>query len=1038
MSPKLDERPSDLYDDNDPAWRTNLDSDELEDSFNAPAASDENLPESHPDHSRNKKTEKASASVSELENAEQSADDGEKSMASPAEQSLFNPESDRVGRGYVDIGRSPLQRVTGIITRNKRRSATAGAATGILLAIFVGIMSLLPLELIHIKESMLESIGGVQSRTYRIGRNKYYSRMFFFDKNTNNFDGYKATGIRRLMGENRQTKKLMDSMRKNGFEVEFERINGEETGNVKRISFKGETIAESTEDLTKAWDVKSGSDASIKFRSALEEVFPEKSARWYGSTSNKLYRRWGLTRGNWLKEKLRSATGIDKIEKAELRFRKKLREKLFGNNSGKASLTGALTPEEEDAKKKSDPLEAATERSASDSGSQLVDGANQLPQEALENPDISATGTTAFLGEDIADVPAKTAEGAAGRAASGAVEGALNTVKLTGYADTACSIRSMLGTVEKGARYARAYQLMKFALSILTIADGAKKGKITSDQMHETMSYINKKGDDGSTFFSSGGYNYWSVTKTARVSKGNRDRYSTGGGFTGTLAQINSVINSVPGVGPGCKTLRNPGVQIGSAVGGLALGIVSGGGFTVTNAALQASLEVAKNAAFAIIPGILAPIIAGTVIDGTEKGAEIGDAFTSGFEVLNASNATNAGMRPLKKQEYTAALNSYQKEKKTEFAQMSWTERYFDLNNSESLARVALFERPSLNYQDLIPNTFAQVASIIGRPFTPQRALADAEEDQCPDQTLKDNNLASTPFCNIVPGIPDNVLESPDYQPDIVDQRMLDSGQVDENGQPTPGSDYEKYLLQCTSDTDKSRSLDVIHQGEDDTGDGAQTYTNMCTNDLFNTYRLYSTISNSESQFLAGNYEDDSAASAPNSGTTNGGVSVSPDGFAFPLKTTKDTLMNNTGTSSRWCYNKQTNCHHDYNAADIFAPTGTPVVAARSGTVISAKDRDSSSVGSRVVIKGEDGNIYYYAHMGDGTVKVTKGQTVQAGQEIGNVGTDADAVGTHHHLHFDMLPPPYTSRMACSGASCSKYPFINVQPVLSQAFQGLP
>ncbi|MBA3758258.1 M23 family metallopeptidase, partial [Candidatus Saccharibacteria bacterium] len=138
------------------------------------------------------------------------------------------------------------------------------------------------------------------------------------------------------------------------------------------------------------------------------------------------------------------------------------------------------------------------------------------------------------------------------------------------------------------------------------------------------------------------------------------------------------------------------------------------------------------------------------------------------------------------------------------------------------------------------------------------------------------------------------------------------------------------------------------------------------------------------------------------------------------------------------CYQSQTNCHHDYNAADIFAPTGTTVVAARGGTVVTARDNDGSSVGSRVTIKGTDGNLYYYTHMGNGTIRVGAGDIITAGQEIGKVGTRADAVGTDMHLHFDALPPPATSRPGCSGASCRSYPFINVQPVLTQSFNALP
>lgn len=163
-----------------------------------------------------------------------------------------------------------------------------------------------------------------------------------------------------------------------------------------------------------------------------------------------------------------------------------------------------------------------------------------------------------------------------------------------------------------------------------------------------------------------------------------------------------------------------------------------------------------------------------------------------------------------------------------------------------------------------------------------------------------------------------------------------------------------------------------------------------------------------------------------------GGNGVSADGFVFPLKTTKSTI-NKGVDGSKWCPTSQENCHHHYNAADIFAETGTEVLAARGGEVILVKPRPD-----HVVIKGDDGKLYYYTHMGAGTTTVAKGQHVVAGATIGRVGVNADADGTTRHLHFDMLPGSQGNRPACKSAACTKYPFINVQPVLTEAFNALP
>ncbi|MCC7288951.1 peptidoglycan DD-metalloendopeptidase family protein [bacterium] len=173
--------------------------------------------------------------------------------------------------------------------------------------------------------------------------------------------------------------------------------------------------------------------------------------------------------------------------------------------------------------------------------------------------------------------------------------------------------------------------------------------------------------------------------------------------------------------------------------------------------------------------------------------------------------------------------------------------------------------------------------------------------------------------------------------------------------------------------------------------------------------------------------------------TPGGGLGVSADGFVFPLKTTK-AVIRQGADGAVWCIQAQNNCHHDYNAADIHAPTGTIVVAARGGTVLSTRTEVNYENGNTLRIQGDDGLWYYYAHMGDGTLKVKKGDKVTAGQELGAVGTSADAQGTAPHLHFDIADHENgfsRGRGGACGFECQNY-LINPQPVLIAAFAKLP
>lgn len=82
---------------------------------------------------------------------------------------------------------------------------------------------------------------------------------------------------------------------------------------------------------------------------------------------------------------------------------------------------------------------------------------------------------------------------------------------------------------------------------------------------------------------------------------------------------------------------------------------------------------------------------------------------------------------------------------------------------------------------------------------------------------------------------------------------------------------------------------------------------------------------------------------------------------------------------------------------DLAAPSGTPIVASRSGVVTTATY--SSSAGYYVTVDHQDGYSSKYLHMTHYIVSV--GQYVSAGQVIGYVGSTGASTGPH--LHFSIL-----------------------------------
>lgn len=97
---------------------------------------------------------------------------------------------------------------------------------------------------------------------------------------------------------------------------------------------------------------------------------------------------------------------------------------------------------------------------------------------------------------------------------------------------------------------------------------------------------------------------------------------------------------------------------------------------------------------------------------------------------------------------------------------------------------------------------------------------------------------------------------------------------------------------------------------------------------------------------------------------------------------------------------------------DLFAPSGTPIVAPVGGTV---ERFPNPSGGLAVQLHGRDGNRYYFAHLD----RYGEAGSVAGGTVIGYVGNTGDARTTSPHLHLEIHPgggaatvSPYPSLVA--------------------------
>ena len=104
-----------------------------------------------------------------------------------------------------------------------------------------------------------------------------------------------------------------------------------------------------------------------------------------------------------------------------------------------------------------------------------------------------------------------------------------------------------------------------------------------------------------------------------------------------------------------------------------------------------------------------------------------------------------------------------------------------------------------------------------------------------------------------------------------------------------------------------------------------------------------------------------------------------------------------------------------HEGVDILATRGQPVFAVEAGTLVTQYTdggANSSLSGNAWRLAGDDGDVYFYAHMSAFASGLALGNTVIEGQIIGYVGDTGNPGTGNFHLHFEFQPnggPPVNS-----------------------------
>jgi murein DD-endopeptidase MepM/ murein hydrolase activator NlpD len=93
--------------------------------------------------------------------------------------------------------------------------------------------------------------------------------------------------------------------------------------------------------------------------------------------------------------------------------------------------------------------------------------------------------------------------------------------------------------------------------------------------------------------------------------------------------------------------------------------------------------------------------------------------------------------------------------------------------------------------------------------------------------------------------------------------------------------------------------------------------------------------------------------------------------------------------------------HHDYPAADIAAPEGSPLYALADSVVLRSWAQPDPTCGIGLTLRASDGQEWTYCHLSYLDPQVVQGAVLSAGQSVGLVGSTGDATGPHLHLQLD-------------------------------------
>ncbi|MCP3989440.1 MAG: peptidoglycan DD-metalloendopeptidase family protein [Actinomycetia bacterium] len=128
------------------------------------------------------------------------------------------------------------------------------------------------------------------------------------------------------------------------------------------------------------------------------------------------------------------------------------------------------------------------------------------------------------------------------------------------------------------------------------------------------------------------------------------------------------------------------------------------------------------------------------------------------------------------------------------------------------------------------------------------------------------------------------------------------------------------------------------------------------------------------------------------------GSSIYISGVVFPVSQPDIPLIDSFGFPRM----PGTPDEHWHEGIDIFAPAGSPLIAAERGVI--TRISTGRLGGLSLWLRGQSGADWYYAHLQSYAPGLVEGQLVEAGDLVGYVGNTGNALTTPAHLHLELHP----------------------------------